>query len=705
MDVHMIENRMPVDLAFQNQVATLPLSGLVDMFLSNDHPKLWLPPIQRSVVWRNSQIINYWDSLFRGYPSGTVMVHRAGSVGRDSEGRTGDVHPEDYLLFDGQQRLATVLLGFGKGPLTRERRIWVDLGKEQTGELRFHLRINSTGQPFGYRENEPNQKLELRVRRDAYVNWKGEKADETPQAIFAGIPDAFPWPHFADSACAVPLDHVTALLVEGGCEDAVKKLCGYDNAKPDVVSTLIEALEAALSSTVILTQVDPSIVSKSDEYARLFARIGQGGTSLTNDELTYSLIKYKFPFVHDTMGAITERVGRFASEVDLVLGAFRISKALAPWVEAKDWEKAGRPIPQQIDNLNSSNAAATKDHFLFLIPAQQTSDVSGQLFSAVKKLKEALIYDAQRNPSGLPPMLMARLSRELLDVLLLLAVHEKDVDWSARKENIIAFTLYWLLFVENHEKAALHVFSVAANTKPGGVSTESERLKALIADLTSKSLARQIPASWMWDEYRNRILGCGGLLTWEDRFKAFDEEGRSPGASLRLLSTHPELILQALTWLQRSYLAEKFSNYDPTSARDEDLPVDKDHLIPQHIFGLDLRSPFYPKDYRVSKNFRERRWVIGNSRGNFRLIDASENRRRKATKIDNEEHIEGGRYDFIDDLDAWNGLIRVSLKEDEESAWTEQDALLFQRLIDTRTLQLVQKIVDEGGISKLLPET
>ena len=30
--------------------------------------RLFLPPIQRSVVWKNAQVINYWDSLLRGYP-------------------------------------------------------------------------------------------------------------------------------------------------------------------------------------------------------------------------------------------------------------------------------------------------------------------------------------------------------------------------------------------------------------------------------------------------------------------------------------------------------------------------------------------------------------------------------------------------------------------------------------------------------------
>src|SRR5580704_3902705 len=82
--------------------------------------RLLLPPIQRSVVWSNEQVINYWDSLLRGYPAGTMMVHRvqtgegdASSKGRDAEGTTCEAKEGDFHLFDGQQRMVAILLGLG----------------------------------------------------------------------------------------------------------------------------------------------------------------------------------------------------------------------------------------------------------------------------------------------------------------------------------------------------------------------------------------------------------------------------------------------------------------------------------------------------------------------------------------------------------------------------------------------------------------
>ena len=49
---------------------------------ASENSRLFLPPIQRSAVWRNSQIINYWDSLLRGYPAGLMLVHRPKKIAR-----------------------------------------------------------------------------------------------------------------------------------------------------------------------------------------------------------------------------------------------------------------------------------------------------------------------------------------------------------------------------------------------------------------------------------------------------------------------------------------------------------------------------------------------------------------------------------------------------------------------------------------------
>lgn len=83
--------------------------------------KLLLPEMQRGYVWKSTQVRNLFDSLYRNYPSGQLLVWETDDLpfsrstnleGLEAEGR------RPQLLLDGQQRLtslAAVMLGL---PLT-----------------------------------------------------------------------------------------------------------------------------------------------------------------------------------------------------------------------------------------------------------------------------------------------------------------------------------------------------------------------------------------------------------------------------------------------------------------------------------------------------------------------------------------------------------------------------------------------------------
>lgn len=105
-----------------SSVASIPAKEVVTWTQRAEQGRLLLPTIQRSLVWRNTQILNYWDSLLRGYPAGLMMVHRsrisesnAADQARTSDGQTCTTTAEDFQLFDGQQRLSALLLGHGHG--------------------------------------------------------------------------------------------------------------------------------------------------------------------------------------------------------------------------------------------------------------------------------------------------------------------------------------------------------------------------------------------------------------------------------------------------------------------------------------------------------------------------------------------------------------------------------------------------------------
>lgn len=145
-------------------------------------------------------------------------------------------------------------------------------------------------------------------------------------------------------------------------------------------------------------------------------------------------------------------------------------------------------------------------------------------------------------------------------------------------------------------------------------------------------------------------------------------------------------------WLQREYLAENFLYFDPTSSRDEDLPVDLDHLIPSKNFGFHWKSrdSFIQFD-DPEDNFRNQRGIVGNSLGNFRWLDASENRSRGAGAIENQD----SDTCFINDMPAWNRLV-------EKTPWDQDDVRIFQKLIDLRTVDLFETLLIDGQLEAII---
>jgi hypothetical protein len=141
------------------------------------------------LVWTNEQIVNYWDSLLRGWFPGLMMVHEADEIGDaiDSENNLTQAKTGDLELLDGQQRMAAVLLGFGIGAFAKTRRLWIDLDGKVERNWSFSFRVTSPGQPFGYRSDAPNSWVPIEKSRQAWDLWLFGNSipdeEATPQKI------------------------------------------------------------------------------------------------------------------------------------------------------------------------------------------------------------------------------------------------------------------------------------------------------------------------------------------------------------------------------------------------------------------------------------------------------------------------------------------------------------------------------------------
>lgn len=88
-----------------------PISCSVDWLVSNiDHGSLGLPDIQRPFVWTNTQVRDLFDSMFRGYPVGFLLLWAASASQGSRQIGSGE-HGTDapsLLIIDGQQRLTSL---------------------------------------------------------------------------------------------------------------------------------------------------------------------------------------------------------------------------------------------------------------------------------------------------------------------------------------------------------------------------------------------------------------------------------------------------------------------------------------------------------------------------------------------------------------------------------------------------------------------
>ena len=104
------------------QQQNIPISTLVDMYKRGE---LRLPEIQRHYVWQATRVRDLLDSLYRGYPSGSILMWETDeqvptkdfAIAQDSNAFAGR-----KLLLDGQQRLTSLTAVLNGEPVSVRRR-------------------------------------------------------------------------------------------------------------------------------------------------------------------------------------------------------------------------------------------------------------------------------------------------------------------------------------------------------------------------------------------------------------------------------------------------------------------------------------------------------------------------------------------------------------------------------------------------------
>ena len=125
------------------------VKSIQDLLNQIGRDEILLPEFQRGYVWNRDQVRGLMQSLYRGHPTGHLLIWRTYSPSR-VRGGAAPLDGHSLLLLDGQQRLTTLFVLFrGKAPRFYEgESLFFDLHfNMQTEEFRFWQKSRMANNP------------------------------------------------------------------------------------------------------------------------------------------------------------------------------------------------------------------------------------------------------------------------------------------------------------------------------------------------------------------------------------------------------------------------------------------------------------------------------------------------------------------------------------------------------------------------------
>lgn len=268
-----------------------------------------LPTIQRGFVWKPKQVEDLWDSILRGFPIGSFLFSKSGGK---------------LYLMDGQQRSTSIFIGhFNPYKSNSEINIWSIKGelpvlwigiKPDTlpDSSKYLFRLVTRSHPWGYQATNNDKKLSVADRRKALELFR-QNCDNKSKGYtsFKNI-SVFPF----DCSYPIPFcfflesDNIDEVILK--CEQDLPEYIStkqkYFQNKTEFLNVLkrdlsedlkrvFENVQGAKKTIVKSNIIENQVLNEENktENPTLFVRMNSAGTTLTGDDLIYSIYKANFP--------------------------------------------------------------------------------------------------------------------------------------------------------------------------------------------------------------------------------------------------------------------------------------------------------------------------------------------------------------------------------------------------------------------------
>jgi hypothetical protein len=255
--------------------AEATVKDLVDMI---ERRELLLPEMQREYVWRSTRVRDLLDSLYRGYPSGAILVWETDEVVpvRDfAVTQQKDPIHSTQLLLDGQQRLTSLSAVIrGEPVFVRERKRPIELlfNLEHPDELAVVTEVNEEADDDLIEDEIDSSEDELQRRFDKMTFVVSTKKLEQS-------------PHWVKVSEVFKTDDDTPFLERAGIEELRDPRCKK-------YSKRLARLRDIRKYTYRMDILERSL--SYDEVTEIFVRVNSLGVKLRSSDLALAQITAKW---------------------------------------------------------------------------------------------------------------------------------------------------------------------------------------------------------------------------------------------------------------------------------------------------------------------------------------------------------------------------------------------------------------------------
>lgn len=257
----------------------IAIRHLVDMI---GRGELRLPEMQRRYVWTASRVRDLLDSLYRGYPTGAILVWETDQAAPTREigvDQAANVFATQKFLLDGQQRLTSLTAVLKGEPVTVRRR-------KKPIEILFNL-DHPEGPPAELTEVEDDQEA-------PQLEPDEEDTEDTVEDETASLQERFGKRAFVVSSrqlLANPLwVKVSDVLRDNTSEFQLLKAKGITPEDPryEKFSTRLQRLRAIRDYQYVMQVLERTL--SYEEVAEIFVRVNSLGVKLRGSDLALAQV-------------------------------------------------------------------------------------------------------------------------------------------------------------------------------------------------------------------------------------------------------------------------------------------------------------------------------------------------------------------------------------------------------------------------------